>query len=238
MEKLSLPVTSTSPRRATRKIRDGWLHTGDSGYRDADGHLFVLGRREGMIKRGGGVIAPRELEEVAQQAPGVRVAAAISLPADERNGDEVVVVVESDVSENNQLTGSPPTSRGRLSRRSGSGPDACASSRAGRSPERRRKDPPRRVTGSAQGGQRLTASSGRGDGARLEPAQDGRRAALERGAAAERHSEHPRADGGRARAGADRRWWWPRASRGAQLAAEGEPDTGDELEVPDFIPQR
>jgi fatty-acyl-CoA synthase len=57
----------------------GWLHTGDVGYFE-DGNLYVLGRRRAMIKRGGAVIAPRELEEVAEDVEGVRIAVAVGLP--------------------------------------------------------------------------------------------------------------------------------------------------------------
>lgn len=78
-------------------LRDGWLHTGDSGYLDADGYLYVLGRRAGMIKRGGAAVAPRELEEAAQRVPGVSVAAATSVAGGVGGReDTIVVVVESD----------------------------------------------------------------------------------------------------------------------------------------------
>lgn len=75
-------------------LRDGWLYTGDMGYRDADGHLYVLGRRRAMLKRGGAMLAPRELEELAQEVDGVRIAAAVGLP----HGltEEIAVAVESE----------------------------------------------------------------------------------------------------------------------------------------------
>jgi fatty-acyl-CoA synthase len=76
-------------------LREGWLHTGDSGYLDDAGRLFVLGRRRGMIKRAGGVIAPRELEEAAEQVDGVRIAAAIGIPAGTSGDDQIVIAVET-----------------------------------------------------------------------------------------------------------------------------------------------
>ncbi|HEY1521561.1 MAG TPA: AMP-binding protein [Solirubrobacteraceae bacterium] len=79
-------------------LRDGWLHTGDSGYLDAEGRLFVLGRREGMIKRAGAVVSPRELEEPAQQVEGVKIAAASSV-SDAGIGELIVVAVETDLPE-------------------------------------------------------------------------------------------------------------------------------------------
>ncbi|HJX29910.1 MAG TPA: AMP-binding protein [Thermoanaerobaculia bacterium] len=83
---------------ATREtLRDGWLHTGDVGRLDADGHLYVLGRRRALLKRGGSPLAPRELEEAAASVPGVRVAAAVGLPPHpEAATEEIVLAVEID----------------------------------------------------------------------------------------------------------------------------------------------
>jgi fatty-acyl-CoA synthase len=78
-----------------RSLRDGWLHTGDTGYLDDAGRLFVLGRTRAMIKRAGAVIASRELEEAAQEVDDVRVAAAVSLPPESGVSDAIVVVVET-----------------------------------------------------------------------------------------------------------------------------------------------
>lgn len=82
-----------APEETAQVLKDGWLHTGDSGYLDEQGRLYVLGRRVGMIKRAGSLIAPREIEEAAQRATGVRVAAATSIPAG-RHDEEIVVAVE------------------------------------------------------------------------------------------------------------------------------------------------
>jgi fatty-acyl-CoA synthase len=87
-----------APEDTRRTLHDGWLHTGDSGYIDAQGRLFVLGRREGMIKRAGSVIAPRELEEAAQRVDGIRVAGASSIRAAKRDREVVVVAVEAHAS--------------------------------------------------------------------------------------------------------------------------------------------
>jgi acyl-CoA synthetase (AMP-forming)/AMP-acid ligase II len=75
-------------------LRDGWLHTGDLGYRAADGQLYVLGRTRAIIKRGGATIAPRELEEAAQEVAGVSVAAAVGLGSASAGGEEIVIVAE------------------------------------------------------------------------------------------------------------------------------------------------
>jgi len=76
-------------------LRDGWLHTGDVGHLDSDGHLYILGRRRAMLKRGGAVLAPRELEEAAQRIAGVRIAAAVGL-ATESSTEQIVMAIEVD----------------------------------------------------------------------------------------------------------------------------------------------
>ena len=81
-----------APEETSRVLRDGWLHTGDIGYLDAESRLFVLGRRSGMIKRGGALVAPRELEDAALTVEGVRIAAAVSLPDAARHHEETIVV--------------------------------------------------------------------------------------------------------------------------------------------------
>jgi acyl-CoA synthetase (AMP-forming)/AMP-acid ligase II len=86
-----------APDDTRAALRDGWLHTGDVGYRDPDGQLFVLGRRSGMLKRAGAVIAPRELEDAALRVPGVRAAAALGIPMDGVSAgglrDETITIV-------------------------------------------------------------------------------------------------------------------------------------------------
>jgi fatty-acyl-CoA synthase len=83
-----------APEDTTAVLRDGWLHTGDTGYVDTEGRLFVLGRRSGMIKRAGATVAPRELEEAAEAVHEVRVAAAVGVESGEADGaDEVVALL-------------------------------------------------------------------------------------------------------------------------------------------------
>jgi fatty-acyl-CoA synthase len=84
-----------APTETAAALRDGWLHTGDVGYME-DGRLYVLGRRRAMIKRAGGVVAPRELEEAALEVPAVRLAAAVGVPDEARVTETAVVVVEDE----------------------------------------------------------------------------------------------------------------------------------------------
>lgn len=62
---------------------DGWLHTGDIGHIDADGHLFVVDRLKELIKYNGFQVAPAELEALLLTHPQIADAAVIGLPDDE-----------------------------------------------------------------------------------------------------------------------------------------------------------
>jgi acyl-CoA synthetase (AMP-forming)/AMP-acid ligase II/thioesterase domain-containing protein/acyl carrier protein len=59
---------------------DGWFHTGDQGYLDHDGYLYLTGRLKELINRGGEKIAPREIDEVLLSHPSVAQAVAFALP--------------------------------------------------------------------------------------------------------------------------------------------------------------
>jgi fatty-acyl-CoA synthase len=83
-----------APEATEEVLRGGWLHTGDTGYLDDEGRLYVLGRERAMIKRGGAVVAPRELEEAAQSVEGVRIVAAVGVPDAAGMTEAAAVVVE------------------------------------------------------------------------------------------------------------------------------------------------
>jgi len=61
---------------------NGWLHTGDLGHVDGDGHLWITGRKKDVIIRGGANVAPAHLEEIAVGHPGIASAAALGIPDD------------------------------------------------------------------------------------------------------------------------------------------------------------
>jgi long-chain acyl-CoA synthetase len=73
-------------------LRGGWLHTGDIGYLDDDGHLYVVDRKKDMIIRGGENIFPAELEAVLHQHPAIAEAAVVGVP-DPVYGENVVAFV-------------------------------------------------------------------------------------------------------------------------------------------------
>ena len=68
---------------------DGWLHTGDLGYMDEDGFVFVTGRIKELIIKGGENIAPREIDDAMYRHPSVLDAAAVGIP-DDQYGEEIM----------------------------------------------------------------------------------------------------------------------------------------------------
>jgi long-chain acyl-CoA synthetase len=81
-----------SPEATARTIRDGWLFTGDVGYLDAGGYLFVVDRKKDLIIRGGFNVYPRDIEDALTEHPEVQMAGVVG-GASERHGEEVVAFV-------------------------------------------------------------------------------------------------------------------------------------------------
>jgi len=81
------------PEATAEALRGGVYHTGDLGFLEPDGTLYIRGRRNELILRGGANVYPAEVERVLGEHPGVAAAAVFGLP-DERLGERVVAVVE------------------------------------------------------------------------------------------------------------------------------------------------
>jgi long-chain acyl-CoA synthetase len=80
------------PDETAEAFKNGWFHTGDLGYRDEDGYLFIVDRKKDLIIRGGYNVYPREIEEVLYAHESVSEAAVIGKP-DDKLGEEVVAIV-------------------------------------------------------------------------------------------------------------------------------------------------
>lgn len=78
--------------RSKKSFKDGWFITGDLGYFDKDGYLFLTGRKKEIIIRGGENIMPREIEEVLSTHPEVTDVAVVGKP-DAILGEKVVAFV-------------------------------------------------------------------------------------------------------------------------------------------------
>ncbi len=80
------------PEETRKAMRDNWLLTGDVGYKDEDGYIYITDRKKDMLLVNGINVYPREVEEIIYQFPGVKEAAVVSKP-DPRKGEQPVAFV-------------------------------------------------------------------------------------------------------------------------------------------------
>ena len=80
------------PELTAHTLRNGWLHTGDGGYMDKDGFVYVVDRMKDMIVSGGENVYSAEVEEALYSAPSVAECAVIGVP-DDRWGERVHAIV-------------------------------------------------------------------------------------------------------------------------------------------------
>jgi long-chain acyl-CoA synthetase len=81
------------PHETEKTIIDGWLHTGDMGYLDDEGYVFLVERKKDLIIRGGFNIFPGEVERVLMEHPGVAEAAVAGVMNDIYGEDVKAFVV-------------------------------------------------------------------------------------------------------------------------------------------------
>ncbi len=85
----------TNPEETARAVKAGWIYTGDIGYADTDGFVFLVDRKKDMVIVGGYNVYPREVDEVLFNHPKIREAATVGKP-DPRLGEVVVAFVVLD----------------------------------------------------------------------------------------------------------------------------------------------
>jgi long-chain acyl-CoA synthetase len=81
-----------SPDATAEALRNGWLHTGDLGFVDEEGYLFIVDRKKDLIIRGGFNVYPRDVEDALLEHPAIESAGVVGRP-DEMSGEEVVAFV-------------------------------------------------------------------------------------------------------------------------------------------------
>lgn len=80
------------PEATREALRDGWLATGDLGFLDNEGDLYITGRKKDLIILAGENLAPQDVESIVDELPEIRYSAAIGID-DERLGTQRLVVV-------------------------------------------------------------------------------------------------------------------------------------------------
>lgn len=90
---LLMPGYFKRPDLTSQAIVDGWLRTGDLGYVDGDGFLYLVDRKKEMIDSGGVKIYPRDIEEVVVRHPDVLEAAVFGIPHDKWGETPLAAVV-------------------------------------------------------------------------------------------------------------------------------------------------
>jgi acyl-CoA synthetase (AMP-forming)/AMP-acid ligase II len=87
--------------RNQETLRDGWVHTGDIGYLDDSGFLYIVDRKKDMVVSGGFNVFPRQVEDVLSTHPAVAQSAVIGVPHP-KWGESVLAVV---VARTDRITG-------------------------------------------------------------------------------------------------------------------------------------
>jgi len=78
------------PDRTQQTKRNGWIHTGDLGFRDEDGYFFFVGRKKEVIRRRGELISSQEIETLLNSHPSIEESAVIGVPSGLGSGEEEI----------------------------------------------------------------------------------------------------------------------------------------------------
>jgi len=87
------PGYAGNPAANAEAFRGGWFRTGDQGYLDEEGYLFLTGRLKEIINRGGEKISPREIDEALLEHPGIAQAVGFAVPHPTLGEDVAAAVV-------------------------------------------------------------------------------------------------------------------------------------------------
>ena len=90
---ITMPGYFNRPELTAQALAGGWLHTGDLGYVDEDGFLYLVDRKKDMIDSGGVKVYPKDIEEIAAHHPAVREVAVFGIPHDKWGETPVAAVV-------------------------------------------------------------------------------------------------------------------------------------------------
>jgi acyl-CoA synthetase (AMP-forming)/AMP-acid ligase II len=90
---MTMPGYYKRPDLTAQAIRNGWLYSGDLGYVDEDGFLYLVDRQKDLIISGGVNVYPRDIEELIVQHPAVRETAVFGIPDDKWGETPMATVI-------------------------------------------------------------------------------------------------------------------------------------------------
>lgn len=90
---VSMAGYASRDEQTRETLRDGWVHTGDLGYVDEDGYLFLVDRKKDMIDSGGVKVYPKDIEDIASNHPAVREVAVFGIPHEKWGETPLAAVV-------------------------------------------------------------------------------------------------------------------------------------------------
>ncbi len=90
---ITMPGYYNRPAQTGEALREGWLYTGDLGYLDGDGFLYLVDRKKDMIDSGGVKVYPKDIEEIAARHPAILDVAVFGIPHEKWGEAPVAAVV-------------------------------------------------------------------------------------------------------------------------------------------------